>query len=246
MRRMLGVVAGVVLLAVFAGACAYTPDTIEVAPPVDAQSSRIFAADGTLITTLHAEENRENIPLSKIPKVLQDAVIAIEDARFWNHKGVDVKAVIRAAAANTRSGEIVEGGSTLTQQYVKNTLLDDEQSIERKVHEALLAIQMERKYTKERILELYLNTIYFGNGAYGVQAAAREYFGVPANELDLAQASLLAALIRRPSLTDPYDHPEAAIALADVHCPTGTDASHTNVVWSTVRGGAGRSTVESR
>ena len=209
MRRVLGAVAGVLLLA---GACAYTPDRIEVAPPVDAQSSSIYAADGTLITTLHAEENRENVPLSKIPKVLQDAVIAIEDSRFWYHKGVDVKAVIRAAAANASEGAIVEGGSTLTQQYVKNTLLDDEQSIDRKVKEALLAVEMERTYTKERILELYLNTIYFGNGAYGVEAAAREYFGKPASALDLPQASLLAALIRRPSLTDPYDYPERAVA----------------------------------
>ncbi len=194
------------------GACAFTPVEVELQAPVSAQSSRIYAADGRLITVLHAEENRENVTLDEMPRHLVDAVVAVEDARFFDHRGVDVKAILRAALANVSEGEVVEGGSTITQQYVKNALLDPDRTINRKVEEALLAIQLEQRYTKERILELYLNTIYLGNGAYGVQAAAFEYFGVPAAELTLAQAALLAALIRAPSTTDPYRRPEQALA----------------------------------
>jgi penicillin-binding protein 1A len=200
----------VVVAAVAAGACSYTPPEIDVAPPATAESSKIYAADGSLLTTLHAEENRENVALDDLPRHLHDAVLAIEDARFFEHKGVDVKAVLRAAVTNTAEGDVVEGGSTITQQYVKNTILGPERTFERKIEEALLAVQMERRYTKERILELYLNTIYFGNGAYGVQAAAHEYFGVDASELTLPQSALLAGLIRAPSQTDPYDRPDAA------------------------------------
>ena len=206
-RTQVVVVAVVVAVA---AACSYTPAEIDVAPPATAESSKIYAADGSLVTTLHAEENRENVPLGELPRHLRDAVLAIEDARFFEHKGVDVKAVLRAAVTNTAEGDVVEGGSTITQQYVKNTILGPERTIERKIEEALLAVQMERRYTKERILELYLNTIYFGNGAYGVQAAAHEYFGVDASHLTLAQSALLAGLIRAPSQSDPYDRPEAA------------------------------------
>jgi penicillin-binding protein 1A len=198
-----------VVLAV--SACAYTPAAIPDRPVQRAQSSRIYAADGTLIATLHAEENREDVPLAELPRHVRDAVLAIEDARFWEHRGVDAKAVLRAARANTAEGAVIEGGSTITQQYVKNALLTTDRTIDRKVEEALLAVQLERRYTKERILELYLNTIYLGNGAYGIQAAANEYFGVPASDLDLVQAATLAALIRAPSTTDPYDRPDVAV-----------------------------------
>src|SRR3712207_1272741 len=137
-----------------AGACAYTPVSAELAPPPLAESTRIYAADGTLITQLLAEENRENVELDELPDHLVDAVIAIEDSRFWDHKGVDVKAILRAAVRNAGEGEVVEGGSTITQQYVKTALLTDEKQIDRKVEEAILAVQLERRYTKERILEL--------------------------------------------------------------------------------------------
>ncbi|HUF33122.1 MAG TPA: PBP1A family penicillin-binding protein [Acidimicrobiales bacterium] len=205
----------VVVVALLSGACSYTPAELTIAEPRLAQSTRIHAADGSLITTLRAEENRENIRLTELPSHVPDAVLAVEDARFWQHNGVDVRAVLRAAAANTAEGQIVEGGSTITQQYVKNTILDSTQTINRKVEEALLAIQLERKYTKERILELYLNTIYFGNGAYGIQAAAMEYFGVPAAELELAQSATLAGLIRAPSAFDPHDNADAAVRRRD-------------------------------
>jgi penicillin-binding protein 1A len=207
--------AALALVAVVASGCSYTPPRAALAPPTLNESSEIFDAHGRLITRLEAEENRVNIRLSELPQHLLDAVVAIEDDRFWEHNGVDVKAILRAAVTNTESGEVAQGGSTITQQYVKNALLGDEKTINRKVKEAILAVQLERSSTKERILELYLNTIYFGNGAYGVQAASEEYFGKPAAELDLAQSALLAGLIQRPSVTDPFDAPEAATARRD-------------------------------
>ena len=200
-----------VIASIAATGCTYTPPRASLAPPALAESTRIYDAQGRLITQLQAEENRENIRLDELPQHLVDAVIAIEDDRFWEHKGVDVKAILRAAVTNTKEGEVVEGGSTITQQYVKIALLDDERTINRKVKEALLAIQLERASTKERILELYLNTIYFGNGAYGVQAAAQEYFGVGAGAVDVAQSALLAALIQAPSRYDPYEAPDEAL-----------------------------------
>jgi penicillin-binding protein 1A len=177
-----------------------------------AESSRLYAADGSLIATLHAEENRETVPFATIPKVLRDAVVAIEDERFWQHKGVDPKAVLRAAYANAESGEIAEGGSTITQQYVKNEVVGRDRNVRRKIQEAALAYQLEKQYSKERILELYLNTIYFGSGAYGVQAASNEYFGTSVDKLTLGQAALLAGMIRAPSSTDPSTNAQAASA----------------------------------
>ena len=178
--------------------------------PAVAETSRIYAADGTLVTSLHGEENREVVPLSRIPKALQDAVVAIEDERFWSHRGVDLRAVARAAAANTAEGRVVEGGSTITQQYVKNELLDTEKTAQRKLREASLAYNLEERASKGRILELYLNSIYLGNGAYGVEAAAHQYFGVPVENLSLAQSALLAGIIYAPNDADPYDHPDVA------------------------------------
>ncbi|HEX4905524.1 MAG TPA: PBP1A family penicillin-binding protein [Acidimicrobiales bacterium] len=208
--------AAIALAAIVVSGCSYTPPRAALAPPTLNQSTQIFDAQGRLITRLEAEENRENVRLSELPEHLLDAVIAIEDDRFWEHKGVDVKAILRAAVTNTQEGEVAQGGSTITQQYVKNALLGDEKTINRKVKEAILAVQLERASTKERILELYLNTIYFGNGAYGVQAASEEYFGTPASEISLAQAALLAGLIQSPSRTDPYDDPEAARERRDI------------------------------
>ena len=179
--------------------------------PENAQSSVIYAADGTEILTLHAEENRTDLTLAEIPLSLQHAVIAIEDERFYLHRGVDFRAILRAVSANASAGEVTQGGSTITQQLVKTLLLDREQTLDRKVAEAALAWQFERRYTKERILELYLNTIYFGNGAYGVSAAAEEYFGHPVEQLTLAESAMLAGLIQAPSDWDPYALPDPAI-----------------------------------
>ena len=196
-----------------ASACSYQVRDVAPPIPIEAQSSRIYAADGTLLVTLHAEENRENVRLAEIPLVMQQAVIAIEDERFYRHNGVDFRAILRAAERNADAGDIQQGGSTITQQYVKTAMLDDDsQTLGRKLEEATLALELERKYSKERILELYLNTVYFGNGAYGVQAAARQYFGKSITKVSPAEAALLAGLIQAPSRYDPFDAPEAAIA----------------------------------
>src|SRR5687768_1923231 len=173
-----------------------------------AQSSKIYDSDGNLITTLHEAENRTVIPLRRMPKALRQAVVAIEDERFYQHDGVDLRAIARALVANVSSGDIEEGGSTITQQYVKNVIIAPgqiaEKSYERKLVEAALARQLEKKLGKNEILERYLNTVYFGEGAYGIQAAANTYFGKNASELSLAQSALLAGIIRIPEEYDPY------------------------------------------
>jgi penicillin-binding protein 1A len=137
---------------------------------------------------------------------MRNAVISIEDKRFYAHHGIDLKALLRAAYVDATSGRIVEGGSTITQQYVKQAYVGDEDTLERKIKEAYLAWQLEDSLTKDEIITKYLNTVYFGNGAYGIQAAAETYFGEPAPKLTLAQAALLAGLIRAPNDYDPVTH----------------------------------------
>ncbi len=200
-----------VALALLASACSWKTPSLETTKPAPlAESSRILAADGTVITDLHGEENRETVPFDRMPETLRDAVVAIEDERFWGHKGVDPRSVLRAVYANATEGKVVEGGSTITQQYVKNELVGPDRTVRRKLREAALAYEVERRYTKQRILELYLNTIYFGNGAYGVQAASTEYFGVGVDRITLGQSALLAGVIRSPNRSDPYQQPDVA------------------------------------
>lgn len=175
------------------------------------QTSFIYASDGTLITSLHAEQDRVVIGPRRIPQTMKDAVVSVEDQRFWTHGGVDVKAMIRAAAVNVREGEIVQGGSTITQQYVKNTITGDERTIDRKMKEALLAFQLEQEMSKEEILAGYLNTVYFGQGAYGIQQAAREFFSKPARKLTLVESAMLAGMIASPATYDPVDSPRRAL-----------------------------------
>jgi penicillin-binding protein 1A len=223
----------VVALALLTGACAWQTPDLNLTGPAVAESTKIYASDGSLVTTLHAEQNRETVPLSQMPKVLRDAAVAIEDERFWHHTGVDVRAMVRAAWADATHGKVVQGGSTITEQYVKNVLADRERTVHRKVREAALAYQLEHKLGKSKILEGYLNTIYFGNGAYGVQAAADTYFGEPADKLTLPQAAMLAGLIRSPNNYDPYDHADAAATrrtavldkMASLHMITDQEAA---------------------
>lgn len=192
----------------------------DLAPPNLAQSSKIYDSENRLITTLHEEQNRTIIPLEKMPLHLQHAVIAIEDQRFYKHDGVDMRAVIRAIVANATSGEIREGASTITQQYVKNIIISPGETapktIERKINEAALARQLETKLSKHEILERYLNTVYFGEGAYGVEAAAKTYFGKPARKLTVGESAVLAGIIRIPDEYDPYKHPRAARTRRDL------------------------------
>ncbi|MFM7063406.1 MAG: penicillin-binding protein [Actinomycetes bacterium] len=204
-------VAGLLALGLLAGACGDGARPAEaVRIPANSEPSAIFDARGRLITVLR-RENRIPVQLRSVPRVAQDAVVAIEDARFWSHRGVDPKAIARAASRNAQTGGVAEGGSTITQQYVKNALLTPERSLRRKVEEASLALSLERTYSKEFILEQYLNTIYFGGGAYGIEAAAQSFFGRPAAQLDLAQSALLAGLVRSPSYYDPRRNPQRAV-----------------------------------
>ena len=198
-------------LALLAAACDL-PDLAEerANAPALAQTSFLYAADGTLITPLHAEVDRVVIPSSRIPDVLRNAVIAIEDKRFYDHRGIDLKALLRAAYIDATSGRIVEGGSTITQQYVKQAYVGDEETLQRKLKEAVLAWQLEHELSKDEILTSYLNTVYFGNGAYGIRSAAETYFSRPPKELTLAQSAMLAGLIRAPNDYDPVAHPNVA------------------------------------
>ena len=155
------------------------------------------------------------IPFDEIPPHVIDAVVAIEDARFWQHPGVDVIGIARAVVANLREGRRAQGASTITQQLVRNLFLTPEKTFARKIQEAIYALLLERHYTKSEILELYLNEVYFGEGAYGIEEASRSYFGKPASRLTLAEGALLAGLLQAPSRYTPYQNPETARARRD-------------------------------
>ncbi|MGC9318869.1 MAG: transglycosylase domain-containing protein, partial [Armatimonadota bacterium] len=170
--------------------------------------------DGTVVgrTLLAriAKEDRTPVELSRVPMHLRQATVAIEDERYFQHRGVDPKGIMRAAIENFQSGRIRQGGSTITQQLVKNLWLTQERTIDRKLKEIMLALQFESKFSKDEILEMYLNEICYGHGAYGVQSAAQTYFGKDVSKLTLGEAALLAGLPRRPSYYSPYVDPKRA------------------------------------
>ncbi|HYM92442.1 MAG TPA: transglycosylase domain-containing protein, partial [bacterium] len=176
-------------------------------PPSEA--TRIYAADGQLIASLY-QENRASVALADIPETLRRAVIDTEDAAFYRHPGISLRGVLRASFRNVRERGLAEGGSTITQQLARNLFLTNEKALGRKIAEMLLAIQIERRLTKDEILERYLNQVYFGQGTYGVEAAAEVYFGQPVKALALPESALLAGLIRAPSYYSPYDHMDRA------------------------------------
>ena len=183
--------------------------------PLD-QRSYVYAADGSLLTTLQAEIDRQPVPLAEIPQHTVDAVLAVEDADFYAHDGVNLRATVRALIRNVDEGETVQGGSTITQQVVKEELVGNAQTVDRKAREAVLARRLEEMMTKDEILERYLNTVYLGNGAYGVQAGAETYFGRGVAELDLVQSAFLAGLIANPSRFDPLRAPDVSRARRDL------------------------------
>ena len=173
----------------------------------------IYAADGkTILSVLRGSEARVLVDWDEIAPAMKLAIVDIEDRRFYEHRGVDLRGIARAALADIQHKAAVQGGSTITQQFVKNALVHDQRTIARKVREAALAWQLERSWNKRRILTAYLNTIYFGNGAYGVQVAARTYFHHGASKLTLPEAALLAGIPADPSRYDPVTDPEAARA----------------------------------
>ena len=172
--------------------------------------SVIYAANGSVMATLRSALNRQPVALDQISPVLIDAVLDTEDHSFWLHGGMDVESVVRAMLADVNAGSVVQGGSTIAEQLVKGLYLTDQKTISRKVREAVLAERLEDKYSKAQILDAYLNFVYLGNGAYGVQAAAKEYFDKGADRIDVAQAALLAGLIQAPSGYDPITNPLGA------------------------------------
>ncbi len=188
------------------------PDARLVAAPRLTEDTLIYASDGTtLLADLHLPGHQQyHEPLAAMGKYLPMAVIAIEDHNFYSEPGVDPGALLRAAVIDLKAGSPVEGASTITQQLVKLTLVGSDPTLSRKAEEALLAIEVERTFTKQQILEMYLNTVFFGNDAYGSAAAAQIYFHVPTASLDLAQASMLAGLLRNPSYANPFANAQVA------------------------------------
>jgi len=167
-------------------------------------TTRIVDRNGKTIADLFADQNRQLVPLSDIPSTLREAVIATEDQRYYEHPGIDILGLARAVVVDIKAGAQVQGGSTITQQYVKQAFVGDEMSIKRKIQEALLAYKLEQSYSKDEILAMYLNTIYFGHGSYGVQTAAKAYFGKSVKQLTLAESAMLAGVIKSPGRYSPY------------------------------------------
>jgi penicillin-binding protein 1A len=176
-----------------------------------ARNSLVYAADGSLLGRLKGEQDRELVKLSDMSPQVVQSILAVEDADFYRHNGVNGRSIVRALIENVSAGAVQQGGSTITQQLVKNLVLDDNRKqVNRKLPEAALAIRLEQQMSKDEILELYLNTVYFGGGAYGVERAARLYFDKPAKDLDWPEGALLAALIRSPIAYDPIRNPKLA------------------------------------
>jgi penicillin-binding protein 1A len=225
-RRRVAVVLGALLVigagAVTAGAVTAvtlvrTHCDLDVLRPVGiGQNTFVYAADGTSLGSIPAERNRQPVPLVDISPWMRRATIAVEDRRFYRHSGVDYEGIARALWRDLTEGEIVEGGSTLTQQLVRNLYISRERTVTRKLREACLAVQLNRDWTKQRILRAWLNIVYFGNRAYGVEAAAQTYFSKPARDLNLREAALLAGLPQAPSTYDPFADPAAALARRNV------------------------------
>ncbi len=226
--------AGVLGAGLFAGAQAFINScSLESLKPVSiGENSFVYAADGSVLGSIPAEQNRQPVALDQISPFLADATVAIEDRRFYSHSGIDYEGIIRAAVKNLQEGEIVQGGSTLTQQLVRNLYIERDVSWERKTKEACLALKVEREglpklwgptpagltpaelkvWKKDRILETYLNQVYFGAHSYGAEAAAQTYFSKHAASLELEEAALIAGLPQAPSVFDPFQNPKQALA----------------------------------
>ena len=185
----------------------------DILPPA---SSQIYDSAGNEIANIHAVENRMPVKIEQVPKNLQNAFVAVEDNRFYEHKGVDPKGLMRAFYANLMEQDIAEGGSTITQQLAKNAYLTQERTFKRKIQEIFLALQIEKQYTKQEILEMYMNQIYFGQGAYGVQAAAKVYFDKNVEELNLSECALLAGIPKSPNYYSPFNNTKAALERRDL------------------------------
>src|SRR3954468_7225196 len=216
-----GVLIGTVLFLVissFTGAAVFlnSCDLNSLKPVEVGQNSFVFAADGSLLGSIPAERNRQPVSLAQISKWVPAATIAIEDRRFYKHGALDYFGIVRALYADIKAGRVVQGGSTITQQLVRNLYISDkQQTLGRKATEACLAIKLAREKSKPWILTAYMNQVYYGNHAYGIEAAAQTYFSKPSRRLSLTEAALLAGLPQAPSVFDPFQRPAQAIARRD-------------------------------
>jgi len=209
----LAVLGGIALYGYFASTLPKLPDFDRYRLEA-AESTRVRAWDGTDLAEL-ASERREILPLNAFPKKLLQAFVAIEDRRFYEHSGIDYRGMLRALVANLRAGRVVQGGSTITQQVARSFLRTSEQTLQRKIREAILARRLEARYRKDQILALYLNQVFFGHQSYGVAAAARRYFNKQVSELDLAEMATLAGIVQAPSRYSPITAPELTRARRD-------------------------------
>ncbi|SON58289.1 Penicillin-binding protein 2D [Hartmannibacter diazotrophicus] len=206
---VLGLWGGIALVGILAYFAAHLPQSTEWAIPKRPPNVQIYDASGELFAN-RGDTGGQAVRLEQLPPYLPEAVIAIEDRRFYHHFGVDPIGLVRAVITNVAAGSVVQGGSTLTQQLAKNLFLTPDRTIDRKMQEVVLALWLEWTYSKDEILEMYLNRVYLGAGAYGVDAAARRYFGKPAVELELGEAATIAGLLRAPSRYAPTRNPELA------------------------------------
>lgn len=198
------VVGGIILLQIMS----QLPDVEMISSYVPNETTKIFASNGEMLAELHKEENRVLVPISKISDYVKAAVIAMEDKNFYYHHGIDLRGTFRAFLTNLVQGGKVQGGSTITQQLARNVFLNKSKKIVRKIAEIILALQLERKYTKEEILEFYLNQVYWGHNAYGIESAANLYFGKHASDLSLAESAVLVGMLRGPELYSPFANPK--------------------------------------
>ena len=191
------------------------PGFDELKSSPNGQMIRVHAADGSVIVSLGPSYG-EWLPYDRIPKVMREATVSVEDRRFWHHPGVDPIGVARSVEVRYARGRWVQGGSTITQQLARNVFLSSQKKFGRKFREWILALAMERKFSKQQVLELYLNKVYYGGGAYGIDAAARKFFGHGADHLDLAEAAVIAGLVKAPSNYSPTADSDAAVGRAGV------------------------------
>src|SRR5205085_10617026 len=191
------------------------PPIDQLAVPKRPPDIQILGVDGSVLAD-RGDTGGAAVRLGDLPPFLTKAFVAIEDRRFYYHFGVDPLGILRAVIANASGSGGTQGGSTLTQQLAKNLFLTQERTISRKFQEAILALWLERKYSKDQILELYLNRVYFGSGAYGVEAAARKYYGKSARNVSLSEAAVLAGLVQAPSRLAPNRNPDAAQTRAEL------------------------------
>ncbi len=203
---------GLILILLFFGALHYFSKGADISGLKNElpQPTVFYDAGGNIASKVSANKN-EGVPIKEVPNSMINAVIAIEDHRFYRHNGVDLIGTSRALVRDIKAGAMVEGGSTITQQLIKNTLLTSQKTMTRKMQEVFLALAVEREYSKQEILQMYVNQIYFGNGAWGIKQAASKYFGKDVQDLSIGESALLAGLIKAPSALNPYHHMNKAI-----------------------------------